>query len=563
MKKEEGNDDLIEETLQKIKTITKEFQKNQEQYSNLTSKTEVISNTLKTSLNLINPDPKGKVEQLKNEINDFIDESKHEMATVDNAVKQLTENSSLDKLRKQQFKEKLHQYRDSELSVLFQSEKDIKSIYYIILTLLFWVTIYVLIESYQRTGTFIDNKFWGTMLRGFPIFFKYHFGLMLYSTSIVLYVQIVKALSSRYNKINYYLLITGYILVQSVIPFVVFTRFVGEDYGFPAGTSMGAEMVRFMMKMHSYFREKMLYGLKEYHMEYATFSPSSRNTSGEILEITIEDYITELKRYAYYFFCPSLIYRDSYPRLPKFRVWTFLSYLANLIFCIMFFYVFVMYVCEPYFSRTQIKNYYSLSHFINDCLHLSLPSSIFLMGAFFMLLHTWMNLWSEMLRHGDRRFYEDWWNCTNFEQYYRKWNMVVHEWLYYYIYNDVRRFSLGKISRTVSSLVVFSISVVIHEIIIVMAIGFLYPILSLFFGGPGILFTYIKTTKKFYNVVFWLEMFLGPGIIVVLYLWEFNLREAFASIELVSPWHRYIPKIILMFKECYKSKLIEISNSSI
>lgn len=180
-----------------------------------------------------------------------------------------------------------------------------------------------------------------------------------------------------------------------------------------------------------------------------------------------------------------------------------------------------------------------------------------------MLLHTWMNLWSEMLRHGDRRFYEDWWNCTNFEQYYRKWNMVVHEWLYYYIYNDVRRFSLGKISRTVSSLVVFSISVVIHEIIIVMAIGFLYPILSLFFGGPGILFTYIKTTKKFYNVVFWLEMFLGPGIIVVLYLWEFNLREAFASIELVSPWHRYIPKIILMFKECYKSKLIEISNSSI
>ena len=165
MNKEEGNDELIEETLQKIKTITKEFQKNKEQYSNLTAKTEVISNTLKTSLNLINPDPKGKVEQLKNEINDFIDESKHEMATVDNAVKQLTESSSLDKLRKQQFKEKLHQFRDSELSVLFQSEKDIKSIYYIILTLLFWVTIYVLIESYQRTGTFIDTKFWVTMLR--------------------------------------------------------------------------------------------------------------------------------------------------------------------------------------------------------------------------------------------------------------------------------------------------------------------------------------------------------------------------------------------------------------
>ena len=178
-----------------------------------------------------------------------------------------------------------------------------------------------------------------------------------------------------------------------------------------------------------------------------------------------------------------------------------------------------------------------------------------------MLLHTWMNFWSEILRHGDRRFYEDWWNCTNFEQYYRKWNMVVHEWLYYYMYNDVRRLSLGKASRVFAQLLVFSVSVTIHEIIIVMGIGFLYPILSIFFGGPGILFTYIKTTKKMYNVVFWLEMFIGPGIIVVLYLWEFNLRQAFAQITLESAWHRYIPKILLMFKECYKAKLVELANS--
>ena len=47
-------------------------------------------------------------------------------------------------------------------------------------------------------------------------------------------------------------------------------------------------------------------------MEYVNFSPSSRNSSVEIVNITIGDYYTELKRFIYYFFCPSLIYRDEY-----------------------------------------------------------------------------------------------------------------------------------------------------------------------------------------------------------------------------------------------------------
>lgn len=559
--KDQGNEELIEQTLEKINTITKEFQKKKEQFSTLTSKTEVISNSLKTSLNLINPDPQSRINHLKEDIKDFVDTTKLEMTTVNNAVKQLTENTSLDILRKQAFKEKLHMFRDSELTVLFQSEKDLKSIYYIVITLLFWLTIYVMIDSAERTGHLIDLNFWIDMLHGFPLFFKIHFCLVVYSNIIVFYVQLIKWFANKNNKINYYVLFIFYFLIQAAIPVFVFTTFHGKDKGLPAGTSMGAEMVRIIMKMHSYFREKILYGLKEYHMEYATFSPSSRNPSGEVLEISIENPMTELKRFWYFFFCPSLIYRDSYPRLHRFRLFSFISYGYSLIICIMFFYVFVMYVCKPYFSISLIKNYYSLTYFINNCLYLSFPSSIFLMGAFFMLLHTWMNFWSEILRHGDRRFYEDWWNCTNFEQYYRKWNMVVHEWLYYYMYNDVRRLSLGKASRVFAQLLVFSVSVTIHEIIIVMGIGFLYPILSIFFGGPGVLFTYIKTTKKMYNVVFWLEMFIGPGVIVVLYLWEFNLRQAFTQIPLESAWHKYIPKILLMFKECYKTKLIELSNS--
>ena len=29
----------------------------------------------------------------------------------------------------------------------------------------------------------------------------------------------------------------------------------------------------------------------------------------------------------------------------------------------------------------------------------------------------------------DAQFYADWWNATNVEQYWKKWNLPVHHWL--------------------------------------------------------------------------------------------------------------------------------------
>lgn len=31
---------------------------------------------------------------------------------------------------------------------------------------------------------------------------------------------------------------------------------------------------------------------------------------------------------------------------------------------------------------------------------------------------------------------QDWWNSTSFTNYYRTWNVVVHDWLFYYGYRD-------------------------------------------------------------------------------------------------------------------------------
>lgn len=84
----------------------------------------------------------------------------------------------------------------------------------------------------------------------------------------------------------------------------------------------------------------------------------------------------------------------------------------------------------------------------------------FMAGYFF--LHSWLNLWGEVLRFADREFYsvrkvfvfsaslpilcpffvlyssQDWWTCTSFSAFYRKWNLLVHDWIKAYIYQDLK-----------------------------------------------------------------------------------------------------------------------------
>jgi sterol O-acyltransferase len=55
--------------------------------------------------------------------------------------------------------------------------------------------------------------------------------------------------------------------------------------------------------------------------------------------------------------------------------------------------------------------------------------------------------------------------------YYRRWNLVVHEWLLLYVRNDAIRFSLGRLNRAHAMNLVFLVSAIVHEHIIACALG--------------------------------------------------------------------------------------------
>ena len=146
------NDDILRKTLNEINHFTQQLEKEQEDYFNLKEKTELLINSLKCSLDLVNPSPEEKLEYLSKEINNYVKTSQIEMSLIDNTLQNLSNSQNNDKIRKKQFKEKEDLIRNSELSILFEREHNLRTIYFISINLLFWLMIWVMILNYQKTG---------------------------------------------------------------------------------------------------------------------------------------------------------------------------------------------------------------------------------------------------------------------------------------------------------------------------------------------------------------------------------------------------------------------------
>ncbi|XP_055927046.1 sterol O-acyltransferase 1-like isoform X1 [Argiope bruennichi] len=118
---------------------------------------------------------------------------------------------------------------------------------------------------------------------------------------------------------------------------------------------------------------------------------------------------------------------------------------------------------------------------------------------------------------------EDWWNCTSYTKFYRSWNILVHDWLYFYIYCDM--YAILK-SRTVAMLSVFLLSAIVHEYIVAVSLRFIFPPLFTLFYIAGIIFIFMtrRRTSNFWNFFLWFTLLLGYGLLLVFYSLEMSAR---------------------------------------
>ncbi|XP_037703585.1 sterol O-acyltransferase 2 isoform X9 [Choloepus didactylus] len=265
------------------------------------------------------------------------------------------------------------------------------------------------------------------------------------------------------------------------------------------------EQVRFLMKSYSFLREAVPRILQA--------------RGGEIQAPSFSSYL-------YFLFCPTLIYRDNYPRTPHIR-WNYVAKnFAQALGCVLYACFILSRLCVPVFANMS-REPFSTRALVLSILHATLPGIFMLLLIFFAFLHCWLNAFAEMLRFGDRMFYRDWWNSTSFSNYYRTWNVVVHDWLYSYVYQD-GLWLLGGRARGAAMLGVFLVSALVHEYIFCFVLGFFYPVMLMLFlviGGPLNFAMHDRHTGPAWNVLMWTLLFLGQGIQVSLYCQEWYARR--------------------------------------
>lgn len=156
---------------------------------------------------------------------------------------------------------------------------------------------------------------------------------------------------------------------------------------------------------------------------------------------------------------PTLVYEVKYARTPKVR-WRYAitqllsSGMCFVLLSIMFDLIIVSEIMSQEKPNTILVNIRILGN-------ISIPAlSLWFLG-FFSLFHFLVNFASEIIRFGDRRLYEDWWNANSMEEFWKKWNLPVHEWCVRHIY--VEAIHYFKVSKRVALVLVFVFSAFMHE----------------------------------------------------------------------------------------------------
>ncbi|KAF8821716.1 acyl-CoA:diacylglycerol acyltransferase 1-related enzyme [Cardiosporidium cionae] len=229
---------------------------------------------------------------------------------------------------------------------------------------------------------------------------------------------------------------------------------------------------------------------------------------------------------------PTMCFQFHYPTTPCIRWLVVLRHVLEAFACI----ALIKIIVEQYIFIT-LKNTFSfdnlhsvklsvvLAHFLESVLKLSIPNLYVWLLFFMLIFHHWCNILGEITRFGDRRFYEDWWNASSFDEYWRRWNLPVYQFLNRHVNKPL--LSSG-IPRIFSSIIVFTISALLHEYLISVPLQLGW--IGLAFWGfiaqiPLMYVTKLKffqTHKTIGNVVFWCVFcFSGQpiGTLSYFYLW--------------------------------------------
>ena len=213
-----------------------------------------------------------------------------------------------------------------------------------------------------------------------------------------------------------------------------------------------------------------------------------------------------------YMVCPVLVYQVNYPTTPKFRPGYFTLKVGELLLKLVLLYITTEdHIIPVLREATHLR-------FLECFVRLLLPCVLFSLVFFESLFEHILNLFAELGQFADREFYSDWWNCSGWSEFNRKWNRPVHLFLATHVYREcIDNFGW---SPRVAKFITFLFSSLCHEMVAAMILRMIKPYLMMFMllQLPLMILFGPFTESKAGMYLFWLGICTGPPLIITLYL---------------------------------------------
>lgn len=223
-----------------------------------------------------------------------------------------------------------------------------------------------------------------------------------------------------------------------------------------------------------------------------------------------------LGNYLYFIVAPTLVYETAYPRTTQIRKMYVAWYSAQAIACFVIQYILLMQFCVPVL-RNSMPGQRNLWFF---CMKLALPSFIMWLLMFWGFFHCGLNVIAELTRFADRQFYREWWNSTTLHQFWRMWNILVHEWCVRHLYVESVRHN---VTPRTAAFGTFFLSAVLHEYVCIVGFRMVRPymFLGMMLQVPLMQFSIRWVGSRKGNMLMWLMLFVGQPVVILMYVRDF------------------------------------------
>lgn len=226
----------------------------------------------------------------------------------------------------------------------------------------------------------------------------------------------------------------------------------------------------------------------------------------------------------YYFMAvPTLCYEINFPRTKKIRKRFLIKRIVEMAFlCTLSFILIQQWMVPILLNSEESFREANVIRIFERLLKFAVPNHVCWLIGFYCIFHSYFNILAEILQFADREFYREWWNSESVGEFWKNWNIPVHNFCMRHIYKPLLSFGVTKFQ---SQFIVFFISAFFHEYLVSIPLRMfrIWSFLGMIMQLPFAFFCMKFLHGNYGNMAIWVSLIIGQPLAIFMYIHDFYI----------------------------------------